>query len=380
MTAIASSRFGSCINTIDLELDLDLPGSLLSLGLQEVALQAKPCKDVDFCFSPVFRLLACTFTHTTNLRNLIIRPPSDISNRELSLLSHTRILERLTHGGHGEIEEEELSHGYVPGYHSPRCLYHSIFAAVNTAKVRLERIELLDSSNEVVQIQFAPSISVLRTLAIYPCIQTLCALTLRLDIFQINSLPAAAALEGILKNSANLKQFDLNLRPTFHTFISVAERKITCRLVFKALGVLAPFRLKKLALTGLYAESATTIARTVYVHVNRLRTLILIDSYFDDTNSIPSMFNSLADSQVDLLILKNFHIGGKLVIEYSMKFLQDDDPSWDSEEDHSYKDWIHVSCTNRDGEIVYNAKDMADGTAQFQMCMRCISHQLTEEL
>jgi hypothetical protein len=380
LAAVAASRFATCINTLDLELRLDLPASLMSKDVQELANEAIPCRLVDACFSPVYQLLVLTFKHTINLKSLIIRPPSDGSFQKFASLNHSELLETPIHQALGGFEERDLSHGYVQGYHSPRTLYHSVFAAINFTKLKLDRLELPSASVDMIQHFFVPTLHLYRSLAVHhPWMRGVSSLTLRLDIFPVNPSDAAAALDKILENSVNLEELDLNLGPTYRAFATDAERKAICHQLMRTLGGPPQFRLRKLSLSGLYADSSVTMKRIVYVHATHFRTLILIDAQFDDPGTMPSLFDNLAVSQVDRLILQRMRIGTRMLIEYAHRILKDDDSAcltWYDGMDLGYKDWVEVAWSGADHEIVYDIRTMPGGPSQFQSCMRYISVQL----
>jgi hypothetical protein len=151
LAAVAVSLFATCINTIDLELRVNLPAAIISKDVQELANVAVACKRVDVCFSPVYAILVLTFKRTTNLRNLIIRPPSEGSLQTFESLERSGMLEVSIQQALGRVEERILSHGYIQGYPSPSTLYHNVLAAIEFTKLKLDLLEQPGSSVNMIQ-------------------------------------------------------------------------------------------------------------------------------------------------------------------------------------------------------------------------------------
>jgi hypothetical protein len=223
LVAVAVSRFATCINTMDLELRVDLPAAIISKGVQELANEAVACTRVDVCFSPLYVVLVLTFKRTTSLKSLTIRPPSEGSLQTFESLERSRMLETSIQQTLGGFKARDLSHGYIQGYHSPSTLYHSVFAAIDSTKLKLDRLELPGSSVNLIRHCFAPTLHLYRSLAVHhPSMRDVSSLTLRLDIFPVHPSDAAAALDKIFKNSVSLEELDLNLRPTY-TWITTED-------------------------------------------------------------------------------------------------------------------------------------------------------------
>jgi hypothetical protein len=289
LKAVVESRFANCINTIDLELKVGWPASNISKDIQDVVSQAVACWRVDVCLSPVYAILVFTFKRTTNLRSLIIRPPSKGSLQTYEFLARSRLLETAIQQTFGGLDRRDLSHGYIEGFHFPSTIYHSVFAAIAFTKLKLDRLELRGSSINMIQHCFAPTLHLYRSLVIHhPWVRDVSSLTLLLDIFPVHPFDAAAALDRILKNSINHAELSLDLRPTRNWVTTDAERRVVCHQLMNTLGSPPQFRLRKLALSGLRADSAVTLARIVYVHASNFRILVLEDARFVDSSTMPS--------------------------------------------------------------------------------------------
>jgi hypothetical protein len=185
------------------------------------------------------------------------------------------------------------------------------------------------------------------------------------------------------RNSVNLGELDLNLRPTYNWITTDAEQKVVCHQLMETLGRPPQFRPRKLALSGPRAESAVTLARIIYVHATRFRIVVLIDAQFEGGRTIPSLFDSIADSQTDRLILQRLRTGTKLLIALVYRTLKEDNLTcltWNNGMDLSYKDWVDVAWSAVDNEFVYDVKTRTGGPSTFQCGMRATSAHLTETL
>jgi hypothetical protein len=356
LKAVAESRFASCINTIDLELEVGWPASKISKDTQDIVSQAVTCKQVDVCLSPLYAILVFSLKRTTNLRSFIIRPPSEGSFRTFEFLVRDRLLETATQQTLGGLDKRGLSHGYIEGFHSPSTLYHSVFAAIAFTKLKLDRLELRGSSINMIQQRFAPTLHLYRSLVLHHSwVRNVSSLTLQLDIFPVHPFDAAAALDRIFKSSVNLAELSLDLRPTCDWITTDAERRVVCHQLMNTLGSPCQFRLRKLDLSGLRADSAAVLARIIHVHVAYFRTLVLFDAQFEHGSTIPLLLDMLADSQTDRLEFQKLHTGTTLFKALLPMTLKEDNLTcltWNDGMDLGYKDWVDVAWNGVDNAIV----------------------------
>jgi hypothetical protein len=338
---IAESRLATAITTVIICFHLDLPWSLTSFAPGQLARYAFPCASSDTCRNEFYRPLVHIFERLSRLDGLVIAGshiPYDAPYN--SGIPHSNAFEAAVIRECFGKDIHILAHGHLDGYVTAYGLLHSIFTAITVAEVNLTSMRLQDLSVHPQRACIIQSLPFLHATLHHPRIQNLTRLWLEIDLFNGDPQVASDLLVCALGNNPGLRELKLDLRPVSTSYPSFQKYRHLCHPLLKFLAEPSPMRLRWLWLTGLFADSTTTLDMVVRRHTDTLRMFRIEETYFDPPNRLRTFFQSVADSQLEYFALPAFkyHDSNELVHAYYTEELVEQEE--DVDVDDSENGWV----------------------------------------